>query len=187
MEIYRDRLPEQEDKRFVRILEKGTKRIEVYSDGACNNTTDKLMGIGVVCYIDKKCVHRIAEAKGVGTSNEAEWEALLAGMRWVRSMYDVLGRGMEVAFYMDSRLVIDQYSGMIGANNPRMIPYVREARKMGAELEALLQLQKHEKLWMSWIPREWNGYADELSKEGRQKNYKKRIGKMSNHLKNFDI
>ena len=53
------------------------------------------------------------------SNNEAEYEALLAGLRAVLDL-----RAQEVEVFSDSRLVVNQEEGSFEAKDPRMINYL---------------------------------------------------------------
>ena len=59
------------------------------------------------------------------SNNEAEYEALLAGLKAVR---DVGAR--EVKVYLDSRLVVNQVHGSFEVRDPRMMEYLRVVRQV---------------------------------------------------------
>ncbi|XP_031096938.1 uncharacterized protein LOC116001189 [Ipomoea triloba] len=84
------------------------------------------------------------------TNNEAEYEALLGGVRLARQM-----KADRLRLRSDSRLVIGQLSGTIEAKEERMIQYKDVA------LELLQQFDKYE---LIQVPRTENTDADMLSK-----------------------
>ena len=59
------------------------------------------------------------------SNNEAEYEALLAGLR---AVMDLGAREVEV--YLDSRLVVNQVQGSFEARDPRMMEYLRLVRQV---------------------------------------------------------
>ncbi|GJS08699.1 reverse transcriptase domain-containing protein [Tanacetum coccineum] len=70
------------------------------------------------------------------TNNEAEYEALLAGLRIARMM-NVLRLEVKV----DSKLVASQINGMYEASNGSMIKYLAKARKYISESPNLKNLR----------------------------------------------
>ncbi|GJV02104.1 reverse transcriptase domain-containing protein [Tanacetum coccineum] len=84
------------------------------------------------------------------TNNEAEYEALLAGLRIARMM-NVLWIEVKV----DSKLVASQINGMYEASNGSMIRYLAKARKYISEFKTFS---------IENIPRGSNQKADVLSK-----------------------
>ena len=54
------------------------------------------------------------------SNNEAEYEALLAGLRVVSDL-----GAKEVEVYSDSRLVVNQVKGSFEAKDPRMMEYLQ--------------------------------------------------------------
>ena len=59
------------------------------------------------------------------SNNEAEYEALLAGLRAVMDL-----GAREVKVYSDSRLVVNQVQGSFEARDPRMMEYLRLVRQV---------------------------------------------------------
>ena len=94
---------------------------EVYTNGAANR---KRAGLGVVVITLEKLVMEKSLRLGfLATNNEAEYEALLAGIAMVKQ----LGRDV-VELYSDSRLVISLVSGEFEALNERMQGYLFKVR-----------------------------------------------------------
>ncbi|GKE69760.1 reverse transcriptase domain-containing protein, partial [Tanacetum coccineum] len=84
------------------------------------------------------------------TNNEAEYEALLGGLRIARMM-NVLWIEVKV----DSKLVASHINGTYEASNDSMIKYLAKARKY---------ISKFKTFYIENIPRENNQKADVLSK-----------------------
>ena len=59
------------------------------------------------------------------SKNEAEYEALLAGLRVISNLGD-----REVEVYSDSQLVVNQVQGSYEAKDPRMIKYLRLVKRI---------------------------------------------------------
>ena len=77
---------------------------KVYTDEASNR---KGAGVGIVLITPKKLIMEKSLRSGFSaTNNEAEYEALLAGIAMVR----LLG-GEMVELYLDSRLIVGQVNG----------------------------------------------------------------------------
>ena len=86
---------------------------KVYIDGATN---DKGSGVGLVLISPKMIIiEKSLRLDFLATNNEAEYEAMLAGMTMVQKMG---GKTMEI--FSDSRLVVGQVQGELEARNLKM-------------------------------------------------------------------
>ena len=95
--------------------------LKVYTDGAINQ---KGVGVGVVVITPEKLVMEKSLRLGfLATNNEAEYEALLAGVAMVRQL-----GGDMVELYSDSRLVVGQVNGEFKARDERMQGYLAKVR-----------------------------------------------------------
>ena len=83
------------------------------------------------------------------SNNEAEYEALLAGLRNVH----ILGAHRLLVFY-DSKLVINQLKGEYAARNDRMAAYMKTANSL------LAKFDHHE---LNQITRDQNTHTDALA------------------------
>jgi ribonuclease HI len=84
------------------------------------------------------------------SNNQAEYEALIAGMKLAREM-DMT----DLKAKSDSQLVTNQVSGEFQANDPQLIKYLEKVRNL-ANLFRSFEL--------IYVPREQNARADLLSK-----------------------
>jgi len=131
--------------------------IDIYTDGATKGHNGKLgtvkeVGIGI--YIP-------AFGEGVGrkvagiSNNEAEFKALIAGMKLARALNITQAR-----FKLDSQIVVNRANGA----RPKKAKFKNE--RMDAFQDTVLALAKEfTRIEFQWIPREENGMADMYSKE----------------------
>jgi ribonuclease HI len=112
-------------------------------------------GIGAVLMdSNNKVVGSLSQAIGPATKDEAEYRALIEGLQLAK------GFGVtRIRVYMDAEYIVDQMNERAGANNPAT---------RGLNERARLLLSGFPDHRISWIPREWNRYADRLALEGRQ-------------------
>ena len=123
-----------------------------FFDGASAGNPGK-MGIGFVIFDEnKKSIIDGAEYIGVGTNNEAEYQAVISLLQFA-----VQNKIQNIAVFGDSKLVIKQILGEWKVKAENLKPYVREAQQLKAKIPNIV---------ISWIPREQNTYADRLSKKG---------------------
>ncbi|KAL0290958.1 UNVERIFIED_CONTAM: Ribonuclease HI [Sesamum radiatum] len=84
------------------------------------------------------------------SNNEAEYEALVIGMRMARE-----GGAKHLLAYSDSQLVVKKVEGTYEAKEESMIRYLQQIRNLKAKFHLFQIIQ---------IPREENAKADSLSK-----------------------
>ncbi|MDH7596952.1 MAG: ribonuclease HI [Methanothrix sp.] len=130
------------------------RMITVFFDGLCSpRNPGGVAAYGYLIYRNGELLHRgwgvVGEGRGM-TNNVAEYEALLAAIRWIQKN----AHGESVVFKGDSRLVIKQMSGEWKVRSDTSRRYVPLIKSM---LEGI----DHK---FVWIPREENVEADALSK-----------------------
>ncbi len=93
---------------------------------------------------------------GIATNNEAEYQALLAGLRklpeWIEQ-----SSAQSVIFRLDSTLVVEQVNGNWKVKHESLKPFVAEAQKMIRESSVPVRLE--------YVPRAQNARADRLVNE----------------------
>ncbi|HID65836.1 MAG TPA: ribonuclease HI family protein [Aquificaceae bacterium] len=121
----------------------------MYFDGASAGNPGRA-GIGIVIILPGKKI-KISKCIGKATSNEAEYKALIEGLRKAKELgvKNLVVRG-------DSQLVINQVTGKYRVKNERLKDLYNQVK----ELEKFFNSIYYEK-----IPREWNKKADYLSKK----------------------
>ncbi|XP_075515309.1 uncharacterized protein LOC142549950 [Primulina tabacum] len=120
----------------------------VFVDG-----TSSLVGCGVGVVIISPPGENIKLALRIDsrvTNNEAEYEAVLAG---IRAAWEV--GASRIILYSDSQLITQQIKGVYEAKDDRMLKYLQLIRAQ-AEIFADWSIEQ--------IPREENGEADALAK-----------------------
>jgi ribonuclease HI len=127
--------------------------LQIYFDGACGpvNPGGKA-GWGWIAYRDGKVVSQEYGYVGEGpemSNNVAEYSAILAALIWAKSFDE------PVEFRGDSMLVIRQMSGQWKIKRGLYEKYARDAWRF--------RRSNHR---YTWIPRELNSVADELSNLG---------------------
>jgi ribonuclease HI len=98
-----------------------------------------------------KCIAELCEFLGVCTNNVAEYNALLAALRYARE-YDY--REVEVA--SDSELLVKQMTGAYKVSSPDLKPLCDEAKRMAKELSSFA---------IRHVVRAQNREADRLANE----------------------
>ncbi len=126
--------------------------ITAYTDGACLGNPGP-MGIGIVIFRDGVMVEQLSEYIGDGTNNVAEYRAIIKALETAHSMGET-----EVHIKSDSELVVKQLNREYKVRDPQLAPLHKEVDRLCHGIKASFE----------HIPREKNGKADALSKEGAE-------------------
>ena len=132
------------------LIRKSGGRAHVYFDGACRGNPGP-SAVGWVIVNGDGIVADGGHTIGRATNNQAEYEALIEGVRVARDYgFD------EVDIRGDSELIVKQVRGEWNTNDPDL----RESRVSAREL-----LMNFEDWSLEHVPREINDRADELANE----------------------
>ena len=130
----------------------------LFIDGAAEFDEDlkpNNAGIGGLIKKGDELVYSFSENIGIRTNNEAEYSALIKG---IKACLD--HKIYHINIFSDSELVVNQVNGKYKLKDPKMIKLHAEVAKLCSELES----------WtISHVPREQNEEADHLSKIGLTK------------------
>ncbi len=127
------------------------KKVILYTDGASRGNPG-LAGAGFLLLDEKEVL--LDEGKtflGERTNNEAEYEALIAGLKLARRL-----GCLEVEVRADSQLMVRQLTGQYRVKNKRLIPLALEVKKLAA---AFARVTYHH------VPRAENARADKLANQ----------------------
>jgi len=123
----------------------------VHTDGAARGNPGPA-AIGVVIEDeDGRTVYEASRALGVRTNNEAEYQALITALEYLKDV-----RPAEAEFRLDSELVVKQLSGEYKVKEPRL------QSLYGQVVMLLNAVPKHT---IRHVRREQNTRADELANE----------------------
>ena len=127
--------------------------VKVYVDGsAMGGNPSENCGVGIVVEVDGVIVREVGGNVGPGTSNTAEYKALILGLD------EVLGLGLKTAAcYSDSALLVNQVNGRWRIKEPALRELFGEVQDRIPRLDAFLLRQ---------IPRTQNRHADRLATQG---------------------
>jgi len=130
----------------------------LFIDGAAEFDEDlkpNNAGIGGLIKKGNKLIYSFSENIGIRTNNEAEYSALIQGIKACLD-HEIY----HVNIFSDSELVVNQVNGKYKLKDSKMIKLHAKVAKLCSELTS----------WtISHVPREKNEEADELSKEGLTK------------------
>lgn len=132
------------------------RKITVWYDGACEPINPGgHAGYGFVIKEEEKILYSFSGylSPGHNTSNNvAEYMGLISALEWLLRN----GHGKDqVRFFGDNMMTVNQMNGRWKARKGIYIPFYRLAKGLG---------KRFKDLFFTWIPREENGEADELSK-----------------------
>lgn len=105
--------------------------IEVFCDGASRGQGQKKFGeaaCAAVVYKNRKKIAQFARGLGPRTNNEAEYEAVIAGLL-ICSMADLY----DPIIYTDSAVVANQISGKWKCKNEALIPLLMTVEEIRSE------------------------------------------------------
>ena len=133
------------------------KKIIIYTDGGSRGNPGP-SGIGVVICDEKgEIVKEYGEVLGVRTNNEAEYEALIFGMKKVKARYGAEAlEKIETEVRSDSELMIKQLNGEYKVQEPKIQPLFLQAWNLKIDFGPVK---------FTVIPREKNKEADRLVNE----------------------
>ena len=136
-------------------------RLKVYFDGACHNKKNDVskMGVGVHANLaDQEIYAKGFSPDELGTSNVAEWIGCLAALIVAQNQIERIGVIKEVELISDSQLIVKQLKGEWSIRETNFLKYYYECQEIITKLKR--------KVIITWVPREQNTRADELSKIG---------------------
>ncbi len=121
----------------------------VFTDGASRGNPGP-SSIGAVVYdADGKEVHTVSRRLGRATNNEAEYQAVIAGLEAALG----LGGG-SVDLRMDSQLIVRQPEFRYRVRNARLRPFFERVVELRRQFESFK---------VTHVPREQNKRADQLA------------------------
>ncbi len=126
-------------------------KLFIHTDGgARGNPGPGAIGVAVLDE-KKKVIKEIGKYIGKSTNNEAEYKAVLEGLRVAKDL-----KGSEIIFYIDSLLVVSQLNGKFKVKEPRMKTFFNEAKLIEKNFKSVKYTH---------VPREKNYIADKIVNE----------------------
>ena len=132
----------------------GTGTVELFVDGAADLHSGTA-GIGGVFYRNGEELYSFSEFIGSKTNNEAEYEALIRGIKEAHNL-----KLLSLNIFADSQLVVRQITVEYKVKHERMKPLHKQALEL---------LDKLENWNIEHVLRDKNTRADALSKSGMEK------------------
>lgn len=128
-------------------------KLIVFTDGASRGNPGLASYGFVVFNQDREVLYEEGKYIGVTTNNVAEYSSVLESLRYIEKTYeDKLP--IEVDYYADSRLVVEQLSGRFKIKSPHLMAIIVEIRKLEKGIGKIIYHH---------VPREQNKVADRLA------------------------
>lgn len=125
--------------------------LDIYCDGGARGNP----GPAAASFVVKKDGHTLTRHSvylGETTNNVAEYQAVIAALRWLKSTH--ISSLTRCRFFLDSTLVVSQLKGDFKIKHPRLKMLSTTAQGLIASLGVTLEL--------SAVPRDQNSEADAL-------------------------
>ncbi|MBI4497405.1 MAG: ribonuclease HI family protein [Chloroflexi bacterium] len=124
-------------------------KVYLYADGAARGNPGPAAIGAVIRNGAGNVLAEVSQAIGVGTNNQAEYRALIAGLEAAAHL-----GAQEIAIRMDSELVVRQLQGRYRVRHPGLIPLNEQVRRL---------LTHFAHVEVAHVPREQNREADALA------------------------
>jgi len=119
---------------------------KLYTDGGSRGNPGPSAIAFVICKMDNSVVEKSGSYIGETTNNQAEYQALLAGLERAESM------GIRKLFVnMDSELVVKQINGQYKIKKAELLPHYDKVKQLAGQFEQIV---------FSHVPRALNAEAD---------------------------
>jgi ribonuclease HI len=144
-------------------------RVVVKTDGAAQPTNPGPAGAGFVVELPgMDALVQGYAALGERTNNEAEYEAVIRGLRLAADM-----GATEVAVLSDSQLLVRQLQGTYEVRAEHLVPLFEAVKEQVARIASNAAKVGFVKesgayVFFDWVPRELNADADRLARMGAQ-------------------
>jgi ribonuclease HI len=139
------------------------EKVLVYTDGGARGNPGPA-AIGVVVYFGKTTRQKIANfGKKIGntTNNVAEYTAVVEALKWLSENLDKFPKKVNIDFFLDSRLVVNQLNGRFKIKNQKLINLLFIVKGLEQKIRGELNYRL--------IPRQANYEADKLVNEALDK------------------
>ena len=128
-------------------------KIIIYTDGASRGNPGPASYGFLIKDSQGKIIFEEGEYLGITTNNFAEYSAVLNALEYVFKNFKK--NPMEISFYMDSKLVVEQLSGRFKIKSLNLIPLILKIK----------QLEENLKVTYQHVRREFNKEADFLANQ----------------------
>ncbi len=126
-------------------------KIIIYTDGASRGNPGHSSYGFVITDNTGKTLYKEGKYLGVNTNNFAEYSGVLAALGYVKNNFP---QGIQVNFFMDSKLVVEQLSGRYKIKSLSLKELVIQIKNIEGELDNITYTH---------VPRERNKVADKIA------------------------
>lgn len=134
-------------------MEKSSDNTKIFCDGGSRGNPGP-SACAFLIYHNEKIVHQQGLYLGIGTNNQAEYQAVLEALKYLGTEPCALS---TINFFLDSELVVKQLKGLYKIKDARLkIKYLEIKSLLGTSYYALSTVKFHH------IVREKNFLADKL-------------------------
>ena len=127
----------------------------LYVDGACSGNPGPCGSAAILKADDGTTLLEKARAFGPGTNNEAEYQAVILGLKLAAEL-----RPRRLTIRSDSELMVRQVAGQYRVKAPNLKPLIQQVRRL---------LEPFESVEIEAIPRRDNAEADKLARKAVEK------------------
>lgn len=127
-------------------------KLIVYTDGASRGNPGPASYGFTVADSSGKLLYEEGRYIGITTNNVAEYKAVLEALKLIKEKFAT--REIEIEFYADSKLVVEQLSGRYKIKSPHLKPLIEEIKVLSLKLGGVIHAH---------VPREKNAEADRLA------------------------
>jgi ribonuclease HI len=122
------------------------KQAKLFTDGGARGNPGPAAIAFVICKMDDSVVEKSGKYLGETTNNQAEYQALLAGLSRCLEL-----QAEDVQVFMDSELVVKQLAGLYKVKNQDLKPHYLAIQQL---------IPKFKSVIFSHVPRAKNKLAD---------------------------
>jgi ribonuclease HI len=129
--------------------------IRIYTDGGSRGNPGP-SSCAFVVFLGEEQISKGSEYLGIGTNNQAEYQAVIIALLWIRGNLNII-KNNDINFYLDSELVVKQLTGLYRIKDLILQGKAQEINNLKAILNKNIQF--------NIVRREQNKLADKLVNE----------------------
>lgn len=134
------------EKMVTSVSEPKLKQAKLYTDGGARGNPGPAAGAFVICKMDDSVVKKHAFYVGVSTNNQAEYQALTAGLEEAGKL-----GARKLNVFMDSELLVRQLNGQYKVKHPEIVPHYQKVKILADGFDSIT---------FTHVPRALNKQAD---------------------------